>query len=62
MLASNRKNEYSEVKVRDHCPLTRNSGGAAHQPGNLNIKIRQPSFVLFLFHNFDKNDSHLFIR
>ena len=49
-----------KVKVRDHCHLTGEYRGAAHNSCNLNYKI--PKFFPVLFHNLAGYDSHLFIK
>jgi hypothetical protein len=47
-------------KVLDHCHLTGNYRGAAHNKCNLNYKI--PKFYPVIFHNLAGYDAHLFIR
>ena len=47
-------------KVLDHCHLTGNYRGAAHNKCNLNYKI--PKFYPVILHNLAGYDAHLFIR
>jgi hypothetical protein len=47
-------------KVLDHCHLTGNYRGAAHNKCNLHYKI--PTFYPVIFHNLSGYDAHLFIR
>lgn len=49
----------SNSTVRDHCHLTGNYRGAAHNACNLNFKI--PNFVPIFFHNLGY-DNHLFVK
>ena len=52
--------ELGEDKVLDHCHLTGNYRGAAHNECNLNYKI--PKFFPVIFHNLSGYDAHLFIK
>ena len=45
--------------VKDHCHLTGNSRGLAHNSCNLNTRKAHTSFVPILFHNFLGYDCHL---
>ena len=49
-----------EDKVKDHCHLTGNYRGAAHQ--ECNLKYKEPSFIPVVFHNLSGYDAHLFIK
>jgi len=52
--------ELDNDKVRDHCHLTGNYRGAAHNECNLNYKI--PKFYPVFIHNLSGYDAHLFIK
>ena len=47
-------------KVRDHCHLTGEYRGAAHNQCNLNFKL--PKFYPVIFHNLSGYDTHMFIK
>ena len=47
-------------KVKDHCHLTGEYRGAAHQ--ECNLKYKEPSFIPVVFHNLSGYDAHLFIK
>ena len=49
-----------EDKVKDHCHLTGEYRGAAHQ--ECNLKYKEPSFIPVVFHNLSGYDAHLFIK
>ena len=38
-----------DIKVRDHCHITRNYGGSVHNDCNLNIKLKYK--IPVVFHN-----------
>ena len=50
----------SDEKVRDHCHITGNFRGAAHN--ECNLKYRVPKFYPVIFHNLARYDAHLFIK
>nr|XP_032289060.1 uncharacterized protein LOC116649904 [Drosophila virilis] len=47
-------------KVLDHCHLSGNYRGAAHNACNLNYKL--PNFFPIFFHNLSAYDCHLFVK
>ena len=49
-------------KVRDHCHITGEYRGPAHNKYNLNVTPKQSSFIPFKFHNFSNYDCHLFFK
>ena len=49
-----------DTKVKDHCHLTGEYRGAAHQ--ECNLKYKEPSFIPVVFHNLSGYDAHLFIK
>ena len=49
-----------EDKVKDHCHLTGEYRGAAHQ--ECNLKYKEPNFIPVVFHNLSGYDAHLFIK
>ena len=49
-----------ENKVKDHCHLTGEYRGAAHQ--ECSFKYKEPSFIPVVFHNLSGYDAHLFIK
>ena len=51
--------ELGEDRVRDHCHLSGNFRGAAHEVSSLKYKV--PTFFPVVFHNLSGYDSHLFI-
>ena len=53
-------NSDNSVKVKDHCHLTGEYRGAAHQ--ECNLKYKEPSFIPVVFHNLSGYDAHLFIK
>ena len=54
--------EILSDKVRDHCHLTGNYRGPAHNVCNLNVKQKDRIFIPFAFHNFGKYDWHIFFK
>ena len=54
------KGTLGNDRVRDHCHLTGEYRGAAHNACNL--KMKTPMFVPVLFHNLEGYDSHLFVK
>ena len=54
--------EILSDKVRDHCHLTGNYRGPAHNTCNINVKQKDSNFIPFAFHNFSKYDCHLFFK
>ena len=52
--------ELGEDRVLDHCHLTGEFSGAAHDVCNL--KYRVPKFFPVVFHNLSDYDSHLLIK
>lgn len=54
------KQNFSDVRVRDHCHLSGNYRGAAHQYCNLNYQISRT--IPLVMHNLSGYDSHLLIR
>ena len=49
-------------KVRDHCHLTGNYRGAAHNICNINVKQKDSNFIPFAYHNFSNYDCHMFFK
>ena len=54
--------EILSDKVRDHCHLTGNYRGPAHNTCNINVTQKQSNFILFIFHNFSNYDCHMFFK
>ena len=54
--------EILSDKVRDHCHLTGNYRGLAHNVCNINVRQADSSFIPFAFHNFSKYDYHMFFK
>ena len=52
--------QLGEDKVRDHCHLTGEFRGAAHN--ECNLRYRVPRFIPVFFHNLSRYDAHLFIK
>ena len=48
-----------DVKVRDHCPITRKRRGSVYKDCNINVKLNHNISVVF---NDLKHDSHLIIQ
>ena len=49
-------------KIRDHCHLTGNYRGPAHNTCNINVTQKQSNFIPFIFHNFSNYDCHMFFK
>ena len=49
-------------KIRDHCHLTCKYRGAAHSICVINVTHQQSNIFPFIFHNFSKNDCHIFFK
>ena len=54
--------EILSDKVRDHCHLTGNYRGPAHNTCNKNDKQKDSKFIPFTFHNFGNYDCHMFFK
>ena len=54
--------EILSDKVRDHCHLTGNYRGPAHNTCNINVKQKDSNFIPFIFHNFSNYDCHMFFK
>ena len=54
------ENGFENIKVRDHCHITGQYNGAAHNNCNLNYKV--PEFIPLLFHNLKGYDAHFIIK
>ena len=52
-------NDYidTDVKVRDHCHVTRKYRGSARRDCNINVKLNHK--IPVVFHNLKNSDSHL---
>ena len=55
-------NNYIEnnVKVRDHCHITRKYRGSARRDCNINVKLNHK--IPVAFHNLENYDSHLILQ
>ena len=49
-------------KVRDHCHLSGNYKGPAHNVCSINVKQKDSNFIPFAFHNFSNYDCHMFFK
>ena len=59
------KNRYSEedIRVRDHCHITGNYRGSAHQDCNLKLRISSTNIQIpVFFHNLRGYDSHFIMQ
>ena len=55
--------KYIETdKVRDHCHLTGNYRGPAHNECNLQVKQKDSNFITIGLHNFSNYDCHMFFK
>ena len=54
------KQELNTDKVRDHCPVTSEFRGAAHN--KCNLKLRIPRKLPIIFHNFQGYDGHIIFK
>ena len=55
--------EIDSDKVRDHCHLTGNYRGPAHNNCNINVTQKKKYFFLpFVFDNYSNYDSHMFFN
>ena len=58
-------NRYTDkdVRVRDHCHITRKFRGSAHQECNLRLRIKPEDIKIpVIFHNLRGYDSHFIIQ
>src|SRR5271170_8507342 len=55
-----RKFGVDEERVRDHCHITGEYRGAAHNKCNMNYKV--PNKIPVLFHNLSNYDAHLLMQ
>lgn len=53
-------NSLDKKRVRDHCHLTGEFRGMAHNSCNLNYKY--PNFIPLFIHNLSNYDTHLFVK
>ena len=49
-------------KVRDHCHLTGEYRGPAHNESNLQVKQKDSNFITIDLHNFSNYDCHMFFK
>ena len=54
--------EILSDKVRDHCHLTGEYRGPAHNTCNINVKQKDSNFIPFAFHIFSNYDCHMFFK
>ena len=54
--------EILSDKVRDHCHLTGEYRGPAHNVCNINFRQADSNFIPFTFHNFSNYDCHMFFK
>ena len=52
--------EIISDQVRDHCHLTGNDRGLAHNTCNINVTQKQSNFIPFMIHFFSNYDWHMF--
>ena len=56
------ENEIISDKNRDHCHLTGQYRGPAHNTCYINVKQKDSNFIPFAFHNFINYDCHMFFK
>ena len=54
--------EILSDKVRDHCHLTGEYRGPAHNKCKIDVTQKQSNFIPFIFHNFSNYDCHMFFK
>ena len=54
--------EVVSDKVRDHCHLTGQNQGPAHNTCSINVLQKGNNLLPFAFHNFSNNDCHMFFK
>ena len=57
---NNNNNIEGDIKVRDHCHITRKYRGSSHRDRNVNVNLNRK--ILIVFHNLINYDSHLIIQ
>ena len=59
----NRVYTNKDIRVRDHCPITGQYRGSAHQDCNLKLRINLKEFkIAVIFHNLRGHDSHIILQ
>ena len=53
---------FESDKVRDHCHLTGEYRGPAHNECNLQVKQKDSNFITIGLHNFSNYDCHMFFK
>ena len=54
--------EITTDKVRDHCHITGEYRGPAHNTCNINVNQKDSNFIPFAFHKYSRYDSHIFFK